>query len=78
MNAGFWFSLLLAGLKLAGALVDEARATRQAGESASAALGRILDDALQTLELAKKARADALARDTAADGLRHADGWQRD
>ena len=78
MNAAAWFSLLLAGLKLAGALVDEARATRQARESASAALGRILDDALRTLELAKKARADAMARDAAADGLQYADGWQRD
>lgn len=73
-----WAALALTVLKLIGALLDQASATKQGNETLAAAFGRILDDAMQTIEAANKARDAAAARDATADGLQRSDGWQRD
>lgn len=73
-----WTAIALAVLKLIGALFSQASASKQSGETTAAALGRILDDAMQTIEAANKARAAAATRDATDDGLRKSDGFQRD
>lgn len=73
-----WASIALAFLQLFGALVAWASASRAAGESQQAALGRVLSEALKTIELAKDARAAAAKRDATDDGLMQDDQWRRD
>ncbi|WP_156771717.1 hypothetical protein [Labrys sp. WJW] len=73
-----WLTIAALALRVFGALVDQARASRQSDESKSAALARVLNDALATIEKAKAARADAAARDAAPGGLQQPDGFRRD
>jgi len=78
MNLGTWLSLILGVLKLLGSLASLAQESRQRSETDAAALGRILNEAQETIQAARKARADAARRDAAPDGLRRSDGFRRD
>lgn len=73
-----WLATVLALLKLVGALVEWANATRIANETKAAALGRVILDAQATIKTANDARAAAAKRDATPDGLQRNDGWQRD
>lgn len=72
-----WLGLLFAALKLLGALTQLAGETRREGETTTAALGRVIDDALQTIEKARAARADA-EHAARSGGLLDDDGYRRD
>lgn len=65
-------------LRLVLALYGEAKAVQGKSESDAAAFGRILNDALATIDKAKAARAAAVARDADPDKLRQSDGFRRD
>lgn len=78
MGLGTWLSLILGVLKLLGSLASFAQESRQRSETDAAALGRILNDAQDTIAAARKARADSARRDAAPGGLRQSDGFRRD
>jgi hypothetical protein len=73
-----WLTVIIAALKLLGSLASLAQESRLAGEGGMAALGRILTDAQQTVDKARKARAAAAARDADPAELRKSDGFRRD